>query len=138
MRNKVIVLLLIFELVGCAPISDEREVYGDYELRSGGTKIALRVAQDHSFSESITFPNGQEQRNSGRWEWQQGAVGHACINGLLIPKALMTYLSGNWQPKAVGESYQYDDCLAAGKEYGRTILEINPDGENFVKVGSTK
>jgi hypothetical protein len=123
---------------GCGPLRDEAEVYGSYELTTSDVKIALNVAANHSYTETLTFSNGSDQKNAGAWQWREGRV---CFNGLLVPTVLMKALEGAPQedrPKVVGQSYQMDHCIPAGKEYGKTILELNPDSpENFVKARST-
>jgi hypothetical protein len=120
-------------LCGCEAINNEKEVYGSYELTSRDGRILLEVAADHSYSETIRFSNRPEQRNSSRWQWRGGRV---CFNALLVPRPLMKMLE-DIKPKVVGDAYQLDYCIPAVKEYGKTMLEINPDTrENFVKVGT--
>jgi hypothetical protein len=136
MRWKLILPSLMVWLCGCEAIKNENEVYGSYELTFRDGKILLDVAADHSYSETIRFSNQPEQKNSGEWQWRDGRV---CFNALLVPRPLMKVFENAkpWQPKVIGGAYQLDHCIPAGKEYGKTILEINPDApENFVKVSS--
>jgi uncharacterized protein YceK len=133
MPRTLILVSLTVCLCGCEAINKETEVYGAYELTSRDGKTVLDVAVDHSFSETIRFSNGLEQKNSGHWQWQDGQV---CFDTLLVPKSVMkAYEDGDLDPpKTVGQSYQLDCCVPAGKMYGKTILEINPDSsENFVR-----
>jgi hypothetical protein len=137
-RRKLIPALLVVCLCGCEAIKNEGEVYGSYELTSREAKILLSVAADHSYSETVRFSIGPEQKNSGNWHWRDGRV---CFSALLVPKALMKDLFESTRqddrPKTVGGAYQLDHCVPAGREYGKTILEMNPDGpENFVKVNT--
>jgi hypothetical protein len=125
-------------LCGCYAISSENDIYGHYELTSRAAKIRLDVNADHSYSETVEFISGPEQRNSGKWRWMGGRV---CFGTFLEPKEFKNDIFVNArpqdEPKTVGGAYQLDECLPAGKEYGTTILEINPDGpENFAMVRS--
>ena len=55
----------------------------------------------------------------------------------MLPRSVFKDLfgDGNPQHKSVGEAYQFDYCSPASEEYGKTILELDPDSpQNFVKV----
>jgi hypothetical protein len=137
-RSKVILAVFVACLCGCEKIKDEREVYGSYELISPDAKIVLEVAENHNYAETIAFSSSPQQRNEGKWQWRDG---HVCFTALLVPKPLMKDLIQNVrpedQPSIVGEAYRVDRCVPAQKEYGKTILEMNPDEpENFVRVTS--
>jgi len=138
MRWKITLITTMVCLLGCEAIKNENEIYGSYELTSSDAKILLDVSADHSYSEVIRFSNGSDQRNSGQWQWRDGRV---CFTSLLVPTPLMKDLfekaKPEEQPRVVGGAYQLDHCVPAGKEYGKTILEMNPDKpENFVKVSA--
>jgi hypothetical protein len=127
---------LMLGLCGCYAIDSEKKVHGQYQLVSSDVKILLDVAADHTYSEIVAFTRAQEQRASGTWHWTEGKV---CLKAFLVPQMLMSGLLQSvpreqW-PKAVGPSYQLDQCAGAEMEYGKTILEINPDSsENFVMI----
>jgi hypothetical protein len=128
--------VLMLCLCGCYAIDSEKKVHGQYLLVSGDVKILLDVAADHTYSETVEFTRAPEQRISGTWHWTEGKV---CLNAFLVPQMLMRGLLQSvppeQRPKAVGLSYQLDQCAGAEREYGKTILEINPDSsENFVMV----
>ncbi len=62
------------------------------------------------------------------------------FRGTFLPKQLrIVEASGEAPPgtvKPVGGTYRLDVCAGPLREYGRTILEIDPDGdENFVRKG---
>lgn len=138
MWTKMILFVLVVSLWGCEAINDEAELYGSYALTSTEVKILLDLTASHSYSETVTFAGGPVQKASGTWRWKGGRV---CFNALLIPRSLMKDVYENAspeeQPKIVGGAYQLDHCVPAGKEYGETILEMNPDKpENFVKMSS--
>lgn len=138
MRTKMILLAVMVSLCGCVAIKNESEIYGSYTLTSGEGKVLLDVAASHSYSESLSFAGGPLQKAAGTWQWKDGRV---CFASLLIPISLIKDVYANArpeeQPKIVGGAYQLDDCVPATKEYGKTILEINPDKpENFVKTSS--
>jgi hypothetical protein len=123
-------------LAGCEPVKSERDVYGRYVLKSNYANITLDVAEDHSYSETILYPAGEQQKQSGKWHWRDG---QACFGGLLVPNQLLKDLYENApqqnHPKTRGSAYELDDCLPASREYGKTLLEINPDSpENFEKL----
>jgi len=125
-------------LCGCYGINSEKKVYGRYELASSGVKILLDVVADHTYSETVEFTRAAEQRTSGAWHSTEDKV---CFDAFLVPqmlrRGLLQSLPPQRQPKTVGPSYQVDQCVGAGIEYGKTILEINPDSsENFVMVKS--
>jgi hypothetical protein len=136
--RKLIPIWLMVCFCGCEAIKNENDVYGSYELTSRDGKVLLVVGADHSYSETIRSSNAPDQKNSGHWQWRDG---RACFDALLVPRSVMkAYENAKPEelPKVVGDSYQLDHCIPAGKEYGKTILEMNPDSpENFVRVGSS-
>jgi hypothetical protein len=100
----------------------------------------LDVLDDHSYTEVIRFSNGSEQRNSDKWHWK-AEYGYVCFNAFLLPRSFKSdvYEGSHPLPKptVVGDAYTEDRCMGAGKVYGKTILEIDPDGgQNFVKIVS--
>lgn len=128
---------LIACLSGCAPITNESKISGVYALAVRGVKIELRVAKDHTYVEKVTFSDGAQQTKSGEWKWQEEQL---CFGALLVPSsAFPAAFSYGIQSRIVGRCYQMDRCAAPVWEYGKTILEINPDtAENFVRIGSTE
>lgn len=130
---KLIPIWLTVCLCGCEAIKNENDVYGSYELTSRDGKTLLDVTADHSYSETVRFSNGSEQKNSGHWQWRDGRV---CFDALLVPRSVTKILE-EIKPKVVGDAYQLDYCIPAVREYTKTILELNPDTrENFVKVST--
>jgi hypothetical protein len=128
--------MVLCSATGCKPIKSERDVYGHYVLESRAATITLDVTAEHSYFETIAYSNDGSQSQSGKWQWRDGRV---CFDAFLEPKQLLKDLFDNVpqqnQPKTVGRAYEIDDCLPASWEYGKTLLEVNPDSpENFVKL----
>lgn len=116
----------------------EADIYGHYELKLSSAVISLDVNADHSFSEQIAYTNGDKQNQVGNWRWTNYQI---CFKALLEPKDLLKGLFQDTQnqPKAIGGAYEIDDCLPASWEWGKTILEIDPDNpENLVKTRGPK
>jgi hypothetical protein len=141
MRRRLGLACLTLLACGCEAVHLEREVYGHYELRHSEGEIRLEVSADHSYSEILTFASYPEQRSSGKWYWSEGTdgTGRVCFESVLEPVRFKKdlYAASGRSPTMIGRTYQLDDCLPAEKEYGKTILEINPDSEeNFVMVAA--
>src|SRR5260370_36222248 len=94
-QRTLILASLMVCLGGCEAINNEKEVYGSYELTSRDGKILLEGVADHSYSETIRFPNGSEQKNSGQWHWRDEPV---CLNAFLVARSAVNILSGH-KPK---------------------------------------
>jgi len=74
MRPSLILVILMLSFCGCSPIRDENDVYGSYELTSTEAKVRLKIEDNHTFSQTIEFSNGEQQRNSGTWRWEINRV----------------------------------------------------------------
>jgi hypothetical protein len=144
---RLIVLPCLACLCSCIPISSEKGILGRYELKSPDAKTQLDVVPDHSYFEIIRYTNGTEQRTAGAWHWMEEKDRwdpRVCFTSLLLPKqtgVMQNIFAGDSAPpdwvKSAGGAYQLDECAGPLKEYGRTILEIDPDSEqNFVRVSA--
>lgn len=129
---RAIVLLFLALLCGCTSVSDSSELLGRYELASKTVRIALELRPDHSYTETVKYADGSEERSANRWDWW-GCLG---VKSFLMPP--IDGLDGD-EP-VTGESAQrlhlhrtargtnqLDLCLAAEKHFGRAELIPNPD-----------
>jgi hypothetical protein len=141
------VLALSLCLCACSEITVENEVYGRYEMRTPDAKTFLDVRADHSYSETIHYTGGSEQKVSGAWQWRDAAMyGYVrvCFGSFMLPKQwefMKDYVDDDrWEhrPNAIGGAYQFnEECTGPVREYGRTILEIDTDSsDRFVRVSA--
>jgi hypothetical protein len=109
-------------LSSCYPINSEKDVGGRYELVAKDVKIVLDVAADHTYAENVEFKILAGQRTSGTWRWTDGKV---CFDAFLVPEILVPGLfqmvPPEGRPRTVGHSYQFDQCVGAGVEYGNRL-----------------
>src|ERR1700753_349618 len=70
----VLIVAMLLSLNGCMMVKSESDVLGEYELKVGANKIALKIAPDKSFSERITWQGGKVQSNSGKWMWAKEGI----------------------------------------------------------------
>src|ERR1700722_6979519 len=120
---------------GCSMVRSESDVLGEYELKGGNGRIALKVFPDKSFSETIFWPNGKVDSRSGKWLWGEGGIG---FDQLWIPREfapdyiLQADASASKQPKYTEPGYWWG---RPEKHWGTVTLPIFPDADmNFKMV----
>ena len=65
--SELLLILAAFLFVtGCSLVKSESDVLGEFELKVGNGKIALKVLPDGSFSETIFWPTGKVENRFGR------------------------------------------------------------------------
>lgn len=135
------VLLLISAALilatGCSMVKSESDVVGEYELKVGNGRIALKVSPDRNFSETIFWPNGKVENRSGKWLWGEGGIG---FDQLWIPPEFAPdYIlqadaeaRANKQPKYTEPGYSWG---RPEKHWGTVTIPIFPDADvNFKMV----
>ncbi len=129
--RKISWALCVTFLTSCAPIRDEAKISGLYNLIYEDVELKLTILSNHKYSETAIAGN-QSYDVSGSWKWQNDKI---CFDSLLIPKRLFPSFGDNsshYKPKAIGPVYEVEYCLPGIQEYGKTLLELDPDGgHNF-------
>jgi|ERR1700722_488984 len=122
---------------GCSMVKSESDVLGEYELKGGNGRIALKVSPDKSFSETIFWPNGKVDNRSGEWLWAENGIS---FDQLWIPSEFAPdYIlqadasaKANKQPKYTEPGHW---SMRAEKHWGTVTLPIFPDADiNFKMV----
>ena len=116
-------------------VKSESDVLGEYELKSGNGRIALKVSPDKSFSETIFWSNGKVENRSGKWLWAENGIS---FDQLWIPSEfapdyiLQADASANKQPKYTEPGHW---SMGVEKHWGTVMLPIFPDADvNFKMV----
>ncbi len=140
-RHPSAALLLISAVlilsIGCSMVKSESDVLGEYELKVGNGRIALKVSPDKSFSETIFWPNGKVDNRSGEWLWAENGIS---FDQLWIPSEFAPdYIlqadasaKANKQPKYTEPGHW---SMRAEKHWGTVIFPVFPDADvNFKRV----
>jgi hypothetical protein len=129
---------MLLSLNGCMMVKSESDVLGEYELKVGGNRIALKISSDHTYFERIFWQKGKVQSSSGKWKWANGAVS---FDQLWIPPDFAPdYIlqadasaSENKQPKYTEPMHW---IISPEKHWGRVILTVFPDDDIEFKMVS--
>ena len=127
----LIVLATLFFANGCTMVRSESDVLGEYELKVGKGKIALKILPDRSFSETIFWPSGKLESHSGKWLWAENGIS---FDQLWIPSEFATVhilqadaqAEANKQPKYTEPGHW---SMRAEKHCGTVTLPIFPDAD---------
>lgn len=134
----VLVVAMLLLLNGCMMVKSESDVLGEYVLKVGANKIALKVSPDKSFSEEIAWQGGKVQNHSGKWMWTNEGIS---FDQLWIPPGFAPqYIlqadasaSENKQPKYTAPGHWF---IRPERHWGRVILPIFPDADTDFKMVS--
>jgi hypothetical protein len=131
----LLILAVLLLVTGCTLVRSESDVLGEYELKVGNGKIALKVSPDRSFSETIFWPTGRVESRSGQWLWNKNRVS---FDQLWIPSVfapdyiLRADESANKQPKYTVSGHW---AIQPEKHWGTVVLPIFPDADvNFKMI----
>jgi hypothetical protein len=132
----VLIVAMLLSLNGCMMVKSESDVLGEYELKVGANKIALKIAPDKSCSERITWQGGKVQSNSGKWMWAKEGID---FDQLWIPPEFAPqYIlqadasaSENKQPKYTESGHWF---IRPERHWGKVILPIFPDADTEFKM----
>jgi hypothetical protein len=111
---------------------------GEYELKVGPNKIALKISPDKSFSEGITWQGGKVQRHSGKWMWNKEGIDfdQLWIPPEFAPQYILqadSSASENKQPKYTESGHWF---IRPEMHWGKVILPIFPDADTEFKMVS--
>jgi hypothetical protein len=130
---RTVLMMLLIGLSSCVSITRRTDILGLYELHFSAGTISLRLNSDGSCVETIHYSDGQKQQATGTWSQDRENL-H--FEKMLVPNALKTTLfSPGAEDSRWSRSHESDVRAGAIWQYGKTILEIQPDvDENFVRV----
>lgn len=117
-------------------VKSEADVLGEYELKVGTNKIALKIFPDKSFSEEITWQGDKLQNRSGKWLWANDGIS---FDQLWIPPEFAPqYIlqadasaSENKQPRYTEPGHW---SIRPERHWGKVILPIFPDEDTEFKM----
>ena len=134
----MLIVAMLLSLNGCTMVKSESDVLGEYELKLGANKIALKVSADKSFSEEITWQGGKVQNHSGKWMWANEGISFDQL--WIPPKFAPQYIlqadasvRENKQPKYTEPGHWF---IRPEKHWGKVILPIFPDADTEFKMVS--
>ena len=130
----LLILAVLLFVTGCTLVRSESDVLGEYELKAGNGKIALKVSPDGSFSETILWPTGRVESRSGQWLWNKNRLS---FDQLWIPSVfapdyiLRADASADKQPKYTESGHW---AIQPEKHWGTVTLPIFPDADLSFKM----
>jgi len=134
----MLIVAMLLSLNGCMMVKSESDVLGEYELKVGANKIALKISSDKSFSEGITWQGGKAQSHSGKWMWAKEGIDfdQLWIPPEFAPQYILQADSSaneNKQPKYTESGHWF---IRPEKHWGTVILPIFPDADTEFKMVS--
>jgi hypothetical protein len=131
----VVLLVVVANAVGL-PVPFRSSVVGTYELAGDGQKIMLRLNDNGTFTESISFRNGTHDERKGTWRWRD----HTAIfdNVWVPPSFAPSSVAEEDARRGRGEPTFTDPgnwSISPEYQWGRVVFKFFPDESmTFKKV----
>ena len=124
-------------LGACVPLRPERmDLVGKWHARQDCGIEHLELRSDSTYVQRVEFNNGETARNEGFWTVRSRNVlephrGFALRGGDVVLRRAMICCDPDGHRYARPEQFDLD--LDANWEWGRPVLEFNPDLEGFTR-----